>query len=53
MPGVIDVHTDYLEKEISPRPGPRDGYADVIATRVDGESRFAVSDAAGLAVFAR
>lgn len=21
MPGVIDVHTDYLEKEISPRPG--------------------------------
>ncbi len=21
MPGVIDVHTDYLEKEITPRPG--------------------------------
>ena len=21
MPGIIDVHTDYLEKEISPRPG--------------------------------
>jgi alpha-D-ribose 1-methylphosphonate 5-triphosphate diphosphatase len=32
---------------------PRDGYADVIATWVDGESRFAVNDAAALAALAR
>jgi alpha-D-ribose 1-methylphosphonate 5-triphosphate diphosphatase len=32
---------------------PRDGYADVIRTWVDGESRLAVSDAAGVAALAR
>jgi len=31
---------------------PRDGYADVIQTWVDGESRFTVSDSAGVAALA-